>query len=138
MTEVTINYKYGKGHITLNLDEIFYYKAVCRDKEDYISYTTAGRVKKLLKFLVQESWNNKEAFNTTLEYVKTELKTWYEFGKTAYENRECQICNSNRWKKYDKELSFSETKFKLFNEALNLLEDTKIDAKKRVEMFKEL
>lgn len=138
MTEVIINYKHGKGRLTLNLDEIFYYKAVRRDKEDYINYTTAGRVKRLLKFLIQESWNNKEAFDTTLEYVKTELKMWYEFGKIAYENRECNILGGDRWKKYDKEVSVSETKFKLFNEALNLLEETKIDAKKRVEMFKEL
>ena len=141
MNLIKINYNYGKGHMTINLDTIFYpkrcYKLTPGEKADTVHYSTWCRIKKILQLLKEWEWCNEEVYKTTIQYLKSGLKEWYECCKFSAENAVNVIHGGSRYKCFMANYNDAESKFKLFNNSLNLLENTKYSIQDRVKSFKE-
>ena len=138
---IKINYNYGKGHMIINLDKIFYlekkYKLTPKEKADTVRYSTWDRVKKILCLLKEWEWCNEEAYETTIQYLKSDLKKWYEKCKFYAENVVNETPGCSKYKSFMSNYNNAESKFKLFNNSLNLLENTKYSLQDRVKAFKE-
>lgn len=137
---IEIKYKYGRGVMRINLEELFYpnkkpYKLNKDETSDIVHFTTWGRVKRVLELLKRWDYCNEEAYKTTLEYVKTEIAYWFKCCKTLDENMRGCSYNSNLWKIYHGEYEDAKREFKLFNDTLNMLENTKYTLKDRVKEY---